>query len=253
MNLTRRHVVLYAVLVTALCCRGKRPLAETHQDEGGDRPAAGAAADKRRESLVRIDPEMMRDLRVTTAVVEARPSSEGPAVLGELQVNENAYAEVGSPSAARVSRLFASPGERVRRGQPLAELQSMEVGKTRGDYREAQARLDLARAALERKRALAVRGIAAEREVQEAEAEVRSHEASLGAAGGALQAVGAPATVSGDASRFVLRSPVSGTVLERTVARGQVTDSARPLFRIADLSRLWLTARAYERDAVRID
>jgi hypothetical protein len=32
-----------------------------------------------------------------------------------------------------------------------------------------------------------------------------------------------------------------------------VTDSARPLFRIADLSRLWLTARAYERDAVRID
>jgi cobalt-zinc-cadmium efflux system membrane fusion protein len=41
-------------------------------------------------------------------------------------------------------------------------------------------------------------------------------------------------------------------VIERDVARGQMVEPARVLFRIADLSRLWLTVHAFERDAVRV-
>jgi membrane fusion protein, heavy metal efflux system len=53
-------------------------------------------------------------------------------------------------------------------------------------------------------------------------------------------------------SRFPLRSPISGTIIERNVALGQVVDPARPLFRIANLARLWLIVHAFERDAVRV-
>ncbi|HZI95555.1 MAG TPA: efflux RND transporter periplasmic adaptor subunit, partial [Patescibacteria group bacterium] len=50
----------------------------------------------------------------------------------------------------------------------------------------------------------------------------------------------------------LLRSPIAGTVVRRDVVRGQVVTPSNPLFRIADLSRLWLTVHASERDAVRV-
>jgi cobalt-zinc-cadmium efflux system membrane fusion protein len=53
-------------------------------------------------------------------------------------------------------------------------------------------------------------------------------------------------------SFFVLRSPVSGSVIERRAVVGQMLDPSTPAFRVGDLSTLWLTVHAFERDAVRI-
>jgi cobalt-zinc-cadmium efflux system membrane fusion protein len=171
-------------------------------------------------------------------------------VPAELRVPETAYAEVGSPIAARAVRVTVTAGEQVRRGQLLAELQSLELGKTRGEHAEAHARVELARQALERKRGLAEERIAPVREVQEAEAELRSAEARLASARASLQAMGAPA--GGAGAWLELRAPLSGTVIERSLAQGQVVEPAHTLFRIGSLSRLWLIAHAPERDAVRV-
>ena len=53
--------------------------------------------------------------------------------------------------------------------------------------------------------------------------------------------------------RSCLRSPVGGAVIERTAVVGQMLDPAAPAFRIGNLSTLWLTVHAFERDAVRIE
>src|SRR4029079_14363030 len=68
------------------------------------------------------------------------------------------------------------------------------------------------------------------------------------------QALGASDLASAGASPSTLiqRSPLTGVVLERTLALGQTADPSRPLFRIGDLSTLWLTVHAFERDAVRL-
>jgi cobalt-zinc-cadmium efflux system membrane fusion protein len=49
-----------------------------------------------------------------------------------------------------------------------------------------------------------------------------------------------------------LSAPLSGVVIERSLALGQVVEAARTLFRVGDLSKLWLVAHAPERDAVRV-
>jgi len=51
-------------------------------------------------------------------------------------------------------------------------------------------------------------------------------------------------------SRFALRSPLTGTVVERNVTPGQMVgpDTASPLFTVADLRRLQVIADVYERD-----
>ena len=131
-------------------------------------------------------------------------------------------------------------------------MQSLELGKTRGDYRDAQARVDLARQALERKRSLAAERIAPQREVQEAEAELKRAEASLQGARGTLNALGASNDSGGDDSRLVLRAPVSGTVIDRHLVQGEVAQPGETLFKVGDLSTLWLIAHASERDAVRV-
>jgi cobalt-zinc-cadmium efflux system membrane fusion protein len=133
----------------------------------------------------------------------------------------------------------------------LAEAQSVELGRARADYEAAQARVTLARAALDRKRTLADR-IVPRREVQEAESELAAAQAALNAATATLQALGASPRGAGDASRLPLIAPISGTVLERNIALGQMIAPEHVAFRIGDLRSLWLVAHAFERDAVRV-
>jgi len=251
---SRAAAFLLAVCVAA-GCRGKE-VTEKAESAGKEGAAAktGEAPEGHEEAgrFVRIEAGMLRDLGITTSAVESRPGGEGAPVLSELRVNESAYAEVGSPVPARALRVLALPGSQVRRGQVMAELQSLELGKTRGDYRDAQARVDLARQSLERKRGLAAERIAPQREVQEAEAELRRAEASLQGARGALNALGASNDGGSDDSRLVLRAPLTGTVIERHLVRGAVAQPGEALFKVGDLSVLWLMAHASERDAVRV-
>jgi cobalt-zinc-cadmium efflux system membrane fusion protein len=200
---------------------------------------------------------MLRDLRITTSAVESRPSGERVVLLGALAVDESAYAEVGTPVAARVTRLHVNAGDTVKRGQTLAGLTSPELARQRAEYLSAQARLTLADAALERKRSLAAEKIAPLREVQEAESAVGEARAAVRTARAAIAAFGVepPAGEQDDAasSNFVLVSPVGGAVIERKAVLGQMLDPASPAFRIGNLATLWLTVHAFERDAVRIE
>ena len=206
------------------------------------------------KGLLRIEPEMLRDLKVTTSPVEQRPGGEGAVLLGQLGVNENAYAQVGAPVPSRILALHAALGQAVAVGDGLATLQSSELGKARSELITANARSELARQTLERKRRLVSEHIVSQREVQEAEANVSSTEADVRAARAALQALGVAGSSDGsaDSSQYVLRSPVKGVVLDRAAVKGQLAEPAQPLFRVGDLSILWLTVQAFERDAVRI-
>ena len=216
--------------------------------------AASTSEPPRAGNIVQVSEEMLRDLRITTSKVEQHRGGESSSLLGELGVNQNAYAEVSAPLAARVVVLRAVEGQHVRIGDALATLESGELARTRGELATAEARRDLAQRALERKRGLNAEKIVPTRELQEAENETIAAEAQVRAARAGLQALGAPdrAADGASASSLVLRSPVTGVVLERTLALGQTADPAKPLFRIGELSTIWLTVHAFERDAVRL-
>jgi membrane fusion protein, heavy metal efflux system len=243
------RILIVPALVAALAfgCRKTEAEGEHHEEEG----QAAETHAARPANVVEIEETMMRDLRLTTTRVEERAGGEGVSVVGELQADQGRYAEVGAPVTARIVRLVASAGQSVRAGQLLAEAQSVELGRARADYDSAEARVTLARSALDRKRALADR-IVPRREVQEAEAELAAAQAELRAAGASLQALGVSAAHGGDASRLPLVAPIAGTVIEHNVALGQMIAPEHVAFRIGDLSRLWLVAHVFERDAVRV-
>ena len=192
--------------------------------------------------------------RITTTAVESRASGESTAILGELHPNENAYAVIGAPIASRIVKLNAAPGESVSVGQVLAVLQNSEVGKARSDTITAQSRLGLAKLTLDRKRRLNAERIVPQREVQDAEANVEAATAELRAAKATLRSLGRASDAEHltDDPTFALRSPVSGTVIDRDAVLGQLAEPDKPLFRVGNLGRLWLTVHAFERDALRV-
>lgn len=220
---------------------------------GADAPPAQLAAAL--PNHVTVDEEMLRDLRITVGAVETRPDGELLSLLGELAIDQRAYAEVGVPLPARVTRLRVQTGAHVRAGDVLADLSSPELGRARAEYFSAEARMALAEAALARKRDLAAERILPLRELQEAESTVASARADLRAARATIGSFGADVSndaETGTSSAFDLRAPIGGTVIEQTAALGQMLDPATPGFRVSDLSRLWLTVHAFERDALRI-
>ena len=250
--MTLKTLLVLAISVVMVSCG--------RQAEETAKPATDARATEvpheEEANTVEIDAEMLRDLRVTTREVESRTGGDLVMLLGELAVDQSTYAEVGAPVAARVTRLFANTGDAVRGGQTLAELTSPELGRERAEYLSASARVTLTESVLERKRGLAAEKIVPLREVQEAESAAGEARASLRASRAAIAAFGVePPTDDGDAatsSIFVLRAPVPGSVIERSAVVGQMLDPASPAFRVGDLSTLWLTVHAFERDAVRI-
>jgi membrane fusion protein, heavy metal efflux system len=256
-----RSLTLVVALSPGLMACGRtseRPTPAAEPHAAAPQPAEPDASEPHGAAgQIEVEAGMMRDLRVTTAKVESRRGDEQVTLLGELAVDERAYAEVGVPVAARVVRVLAGVGDGVAQGQALLELQSSDVARARAAHATAVAQLTLAESALTRKRDLAAERIAPQREVQEAETAAIAAREGVRAARAELAAMGLPPPDATDADHgaaaaFTLRSPIRGTIIERKAMRGQMLGPDTAAFRVGDLSTLWLTVHAFERDAVRI-
>jgi membrane fusion protein, heavy metal efflux system len=242
------------VVALLLCSCGQKKASDSdHQaaesvEHAGSDTAHGGKPHAHGPEMIKIAPDMMRDLRVTTGKAQARAAGETVSALGELRVNEDAYAEVASPVSARVARVLVRAGDAVKAGQALAEVSSPELAQERAGVEAARARLEIARKNAERKRALATDRLVPEREAIEADSALTEADAAYKVATSALRKFGSAA----GESALAIRSPLSGTVIERSAVQGQLADPSKTLFRIGDLSTLWLHAHVFERDAVRV-
>ena len=118
-------LLLAACLASAVACGRSQQADDGHPDRHDREELIAPGAAGNGDDVLRVVPEMMRDLRVTTAAVEERGAVEGASVLGELGPNEDAYAIVASPISARIRRMLARPAERVESAARCAELESV--------------------------------------------------------------------------------------------------------------------------------
>jgi cobalt-zinc-cadmium efflux system membrane fusion protein len=238
-----------ALLLLGQACEGKESAVEHEDDHDHDEAEHERSREALPEDRVRVERSMLRDLRITTRPAESRPAGDTVALLGELRISEEAYAEIGTSIPARVTRVLVAPGDVVRAGQALVELDSPEVGRARALLRTSRAELELAQRSLARRRSLALDQIVPAREQEAAEAELTRAEAEHRAAADSLGALGAG---QGTGARFSLSSPIAGTVVDRTALLGRLVSAEEHLFIVGDLSHLWLVVHAFERDALRL-
>lgn len=167
-------------------------------------------------------------------------------VTGEVTYDARRVAAIGARISGRVRSLARVEGEDVKAGEPMVELESVELGKAQAEVMKARAREKVAKLDEERERHLADAKVSAERDAQFAKANAEALTAERIAAEKAVEALGG--TVDGELGILRLRSPLTGRVVESKVKRGETVEPSDTLFVVADLSKVWVELSVFERD-----
>jgi cobalt-zinc-cadmium efflux system membrane fusion protein len=235
-------VILCTVLVIG-CGRGTPPTA-------GEAREPAAPAKKDGASVVRLSDAARQRAAIAVVTVQSRAVNEVLSAPAELQLNGDRVAMVGPRVAGRVATIAVSMGDHVGAGTVLASIDSPDVGSLLASYASVQAAESVAQRTYQREKDLFARRISAEREVLAAEAalaratsERRSVESRLQALGIALPP---PGSASPTSVLLPIRSPIQGTVIERNATIGAPVGTDTVLFKLADLSTLWLVAKVPE-------
>lgn len=235
--------------------------------EGGSAPAEHDEAGEHADGSEHDDGDGTLELtaaaeaRIGLTVVPAavRDLESSRTTTGQVGFDEDRLAHVGSRVAGRLTRVPAQLGARVAAGEPLAVVDSVELGEARAAYLRARARAEVTGQRLERQRSLLAERIVPELEVLDAEAAAREATADREAARASLLLLGvAPQEVDAlswpdaGASTFTIEAPFAGRVVAREATLGELVTPEDDLFTIADLSRVWLWADLYERDLAHV-
>ncbi|MBN8805211.1 MAG: efflux RND transporter periplasmic adaptor subunit [Sphingopyxis terrae] len=207
------------------------------------------------------------------AKAEAAPSNEvvisadgislsqigvAPAAGGELdaaipaaatvEATPDAVAVLTARAPGTVTRIFKRIGDPVRAGETLALVESRDASTIATDRDAAAARERLAARQLEREKRLLGQGVSprADYEIAEANLAVAQAEARRASA-----AAGA-AKVASDGRSVAVVSPVTGRGTAAQANLGQFVAAESELFRVADPSRMQITASLPPADAGRV-
>jgi len=228
-------------LVLAACGKGEQP----------DVSNAATASPQRVGPVVESKP------RVETTLAELGSDVHDLSLAGKIAYGEDRYSRVSSPLQGRVVEVRAHLGEHVQAGSVLLVLDSQEIAQAYAEYAKEDSELryetrayELAKDLYENK-ALAMKDLKqAENELIKARAEFRRAKERLLSLRVPAQELEKPLERQKITSRFEMKSPLSGTVVERNVTPGQSIggDSGQVLFTVADLDMLQVVADVYERD-----
>jgi cobalt-zinc-cadmium efflux system membrane fusion protein len=243
------------ILLTALavgCGRGtSSPASAPARANAPGEAREPAAVEKHDEaSVIRLSEVARQRASIAVVTVQPRLASDVLSAPAELQLNGDRVAMVGPRAAGRVAGIAVSMGDRVSVGTVLANIDSPDVGSLLASYTGAQAAESVAQRTYQREKDLFARRISAEREVLAAEADLaratserRTVESRLQALGITLSPAGSPSPAS---ALLPIRSPLQGTVIERNATIGATVGPDTVLFKLADLSTLWLVAKVPE-------
>jgi membrane fusion protein, heavy metal efflux system len=210
--------------------------------EGGAPPGAAAPVRVRLASA-----ETETDTGLRTQRVERKRLARTLDVVGQLDFNQNRYAQLSARGEALVVETRVDAGDEVVAGQALLTLASASVGEGQAQLSASTARVGAAQSAVERERRLVAKGISPQQALEAAEAELATAQAASESARAALGAAGA--APSGTRGRYVLTAPFSGTVVSRNATIGRSAAPGEVLLEVADLSTLWAQLEVPEADA----
>ena len=168
---------------------------------------------------------------------------------GRISADENRMASVFAIMSGQVVSVKAELGDHVEKGQDLAEIRSSEVADLERELIDARGEKDLAQKNLATKEDLFKSQLLSEPELVEARYQLEKAEAQLKR----MNEIFSIYTFESD-SRYVLRAPMSGYIIAKTIARDVTlpADQQNPVFTIAQLDEVWVLADVYESDIPRV-
>ncbi len=171
---------------------------------------------------------------------------------GEVVADPDREVHVVPVARGFVRRVYKRWGDPVKAGEILAEIDSPELADLKARYLAAKSRLALTEELYRREKLLWRKKITAEenflkvqKELELARLEVKTLEQKLLTLGFSPQGIREFENGQRPLGRYVLRSPISGRVVEKHLVQGEMVDPGQPAFKIADLSVVWVLVSVY--------
>ncbi len=219
-------------------------------DHGREHPVKPAESPARisGKTVVQAPPVVRNRLR--TEAVASRVVPEVVTAPGEVTLDLKRVAKVSPRIEGKVEHLNAFLGDRVRVGQPLAAIGSLRLDELVQEYLVSKAQTDAAESNFRRTEKLSAEGIVSERRLVEERSRhleakaryqhVREKLLNMGLTEEELRDL--ERAVHEESHRYVLRSPIGGTVVQQNVVLGQGVSPGTALFEIVDTSHVWVFA-----------
>jgi cobalt-zinc-cadmium efflux system membrane fusion protein len=237
-----------AALGLLAACGGHMQVAETASRTSGEQRLADGTV------VIPTDSPKLREIHVG-AVESAEVPCDEVISPGKIEANPNLVSRVTLPVAGKVASVLTKIGDAVERDQAVLTLESPDADAAESTYRQSQAALTQAKANLNKAQADYDRAadlfdhnavakkdvLTAENALVQAKAAVDQAQAAVDQTGRRMQLLGLKPGTFGQ--KVTVRAPVSGKVLEMTVAPGEYhNDTNTPVMTIADLSTVWVSS-----------
>ncbi|MDQ3070439.1 MAG: efflux RND transporter periplasmic adaptor subunit [Acidobacteriota bacterium] len=202
------------------------------------------------EGKVQLGADQLKSAGIVIETAGPRQMLTTIDVPGEVKADDTRMAHVVPRLQGVVIDVRKKAGDRVRRGEVMAVINSRELADARSTYMAASHHTEFARTKAEREEQLWKKKISAQQDYLEARRDYEEAQLAEEVAGQKLVALGAsPASLRTLATakpeslpRYEIRAPLDGTVIERDVTIGEAVAADRDIFVIADLSSVWIDA-----------
>lgn len=208
-------------------------------------------------SEVWLWPDQVGAAKLTVESLAPQPVGGLVVTSGRVTFDDLKVAHVMSPVTGRVSRIEAQPGQRVKKGDTLAIIESPDVGSAFSDVEKAHADVVAAEKDYNRQKELFDVHAGSQRDLEAAQGNYAKTRAEFQRASRKAQLLRAGgATLSGQS--YTLRAPIGGEVIARNVnpgaeVQGQYSGgTVLELFTIGELDTVWVMADVFEMDLGRV-
>jgi len=198
------------------------------------------------EELV-LSASQSKTLGIISAPLPAKQQGELAGMPAQVVIPGNQLFTISTPLSAMVEQTLVGVGDPVKRGQPLATLQSPALAEAQRGLLQSSTQAQLAKENLARDEQLWQDGIISESRYRATQSMQREANAAYAERKQMLRLSGMSdsdiARLQADnllSSQLTLTSPIDGVVLEKTASAGQRLDAAIPLFKVAKLEPLAL-------------
>jgi len=231
----------------------EHPHPEGTKPHAGEEGKAGEHSEGGEEAAgLKLTSEEKHNIGLKTVVADLRRLDSVIRMAGVVKPDPDREALLSSRVAGTIVGAFARVGDRVQKGRKLAEIESVEIQRLQVDLIQAENRMVLAIAELDRVKRLVESKIAPRKELIAAE---NQHQAVLNEIDGLAQQLvllGLPQEAvrrvrkEKSISTFALFSPIRGVVAERHVVLGEMVEPDKVIFKILDLSVVLVEGDAFE-------
>ena len=246
-------------LMLAGCSKSEAPAGKSEPAAAKTESADGSGAvtkegHGKEEGHLKLSAQERETAGLKVEELIAQPVADQVTLTATIRANQDRIVHIAPRVSARLVRVMANLGDKVRGGQAMAQLDSLELGEAHSVYQQARSQLALATADYERAQKLRAEDIIPDKEFLRTRSEFEKAKASQRAALDRLRLLdsGHSESEQGAPSEFALRAPFAGTVIEKSAVLGELAQPDKSLFTVADLSDLWIEANLFEKDLSRV-